>query len=602
MPEFILTTGSDIFPGPADNSGDDTIFALAGDDIVYAGNGNDILFGGDGIDTLYGGAGDDSIDLGLVPTSEAAFGGTGVDTLVLDYGLTTTKITAQFSTGAWSVLLDGLAGPTLDGFDRMEVNGSVRRDVLIGGNLGDVLIGNGGNDRLRGSGGDDDISDSWGVYDADGGTGNDILRVAGTNAKDRTAGLTFDALAGTISAGTSASGIFVNFERYEVEGTGRGDTIVTGDLDDGAAGLTGNDNITLGGGNDVGDGGAGADRLYGGTGNDTLYAGAPAATAAQQKDRLYGGDGDDLLSVETHSPGALFTYLGAVWDGGTGTDRLEFESTNAVLDLTGATLAGIETIAFSTALTFGLRVNLGQVTSSMNFDVGFGTLEFASGGILQMFGNLNMAAIRLFDGGQNLNIAFSTRTAPGTSASLIGGSGNDTIGGSARDEAIFGNGGDDLLVGNEGIDTIDGGAGNDTIYGSNGNDRIIGGGGGDLLYGASGGPINKDIFDYNAATDSGVAVGTFDTIGDFLVAGGGGVDFIDRFDLSTIDAMAGGFFNDTFSFIGTVGFTAEGQVRATQSGLDTLVELNIAGTSGAEMSILLIDFVATNLTQYDFFL
>ena len=30
--------------------------------------------------------------------------------------------------------------------------------------------------------------------------------------------------------------------------------------------------------------------------------------------------------------------------------------------------------------------------------------------------------------------------------------------------------------------------------------------------------------------------------------------------------------------------------------------MNIAGTSGAEMSIALLDFVAINLTQYDFFL
>ena len=148
-----------------------------------------------------------------------------------------------------------------------------------------------------------------------------------------------------------------------------------------------------------------------------------------------------------------------------------------------------------------------------------------------------------------------------------------------------------------------GGDGHDTIAGGDGNDRIIGGLGGDDLYGGSGGPVNKDIFVYASSADTGVTLGAdVDVIFDFLVAGGGGVDFIDRFDVVAIDAKASTTAADAFGFIGTAAFTAEGQIRATQAGLDTLIEFNISGTTDGEMWIVLKDFVATNLTQYDFFL
>ena len=71
----------------------------------------------------------------------------------------------------------------------------------------------------------------------------------------------------------------------------------------------------------------------------------------------------------------------------------------------------------------------------------------------------------------------------------------------------------------------------------------------------------------------------------------------------SIDAKAGGGANDTFSFIGTAAFTTEGQIRATQQGLDTVIEFNISGTTAdAEMWIMLQDFTAIDLTQFDFFL
>ena len=53
---------------------------------------------------------------------------------------------------------------------------------------------------------------------------------------------------------------------------------------------------------------------------------------------------------------------------------------------------------------------------------------------------------------------------------------------------------------------------------------------------------------------------------------------------------------------GTGGFTGEGQIRAVQSGDDTIVRFNISGPDTAEMEILLKNFTATDLDAGDFVL
>ena len=129
------------------------------------------------------------------------------------------------------------------------------------------------------------------------------------------------------------------------------------------------------------------------------------------------------------------------------------------------------------------------------------------------------------------------------------------------------------------------------------NDFLTGDAGVDFLAGGTG----KDIFDFNATTDSGTAFGSRDFIADFQVAPGSSTAFEDRFDLPTIDAKAGIPGNDMFTFIGLSGFTGEGQVRAVQDGVNTLLQFNTTGTGGTEMTITLGDFIAALLTSADFF-
>ncbi len=146
------------------------------------------------------------------------------------------------------------------------------------------------------------------------------------------------------------------------------------------------------------------------------------------------------------------------------------------------------------------------------------------------------------------------------------------------------------------INVLAGGAGNDRLNGRAGNDLLFGQAGKDTLIGGTG----SDRFVFQLVTDSTVAAP--DEINDFTVNPAATAAFIDRIDLSAIDARAGVAGNDAFTFIGSAAFTAEGQIRAVASGADTLIQINTTGTSGAEMAILLKTFTAANLAAVDFVL
>jgi Ca2+-binding RTX toxin-like protein len=157
--------------------------------------------------------------------------------------------------------------------------------------------------------------------------------------------------------------------------------------------------------------------------------------------------------------------------------------------------------------------------------------------------------------------------------------------------ALNGLGGNDLLLGNAGADLLDGGNGKDRLYGGAGQDRLTGGAARDVLSGDA----DADRFDFNATSDSGVTEASRDAIRDFAHG-------VDKIDLATIDAKASLAGNNAFTYIGAAGFSAEGQIRAVQDGTATIVEINVAGTSGAEMAIRLDNVTADVLNPGDFVL
>lgn len=182
--------------------------------------------------------------------------------------------------------------------------------------------------------------------------------------------------------------------------------------------------------------------------------------------------------------------------------------------------------------------------------------------------------------------------------SLRGLGGEDWLRGNDGVDSLKGGGGDDLIEGGAGIDVLQGGGGKDEIHGGAGSDRITGGFGKDTLSGGA----DKDRFIFTAIADSKPGTAAYDEITDFTVVAGTGAAFIDRIDLSAIDAKDGEAGHQAFRFIGTAGFTGEGQIRAVQDGTDTKLVINTQGSNGAEMTILLKDFTATTLTAADFIL
>ena len=111
-----------------------------------------------------------------------------------------------------------------------------------------------------------------------------------------------------------------------------------------------------------------------------------------------------------------------------------------------------------------------------------------------------------------------------------------------------------------------------------------------------------DIFDYNAVNESPVGVGR-DFIDNFE---GAGFAFIDRIDLSTIDARDSFLFpgNQAFSFVGVFGPFGIGTVRVVNVGANTLVQVNTDFDAAAEMEILVDDGAANafNWVATDFIL
>jgi Ca2+-binding RTX toxin-like protein len=188
--------------------------------------------------------------------------------------------------------------------------------------------------------------------------------------------------------------------------------------------------------------------------------------------------------------------------------------------------------------------------------------------------NINLAAGTFFHpNGEDLITLVSIEDVRGSSF-------NDTIVGGLAIDYLIGHVGNDALNGGGSSDLLEGGAGQDTMTGGAGSERFI----------------------FKAVTESGTSAATRDIITDFTVNPAAGTAFVDRLDMGVIDAQAGFAGNQAFTFIGGAAFTAEGQIRAIQSGANTIVEVNTTGATVAEMTIQLSNFTVANLTVADFIL
>ena len=210
---------------------------------------------------------------------------------------------------------------------------------------------------------------------------------------------------------------------------------------------------------------------------------------------------------------------------------------------------------------------------------------------------------------------------------LLGEDGNDWLDAGAGNDWLDGGAGNDTLYGGPGADVLRGGSGDDVLFGDvysdrsheisvnpadtitlyedvllggDGNDTLIGGYGADLMDGGAGADVfsirnlNEStlaapdvIINFNGAV---VAEQALQGLASYATVGAEG----DRIDLSEIDAIAGTPANDAFTFIGTTGFTAAGELRYQTSGTVTLIEGDVNGDRMADFRI------QVNIANYTF--
>jgi Ca2+-binding RTX toxin-like protein len=330
------------------------------------------------------------------------------------------------------------------------------------------------------------------------------------------------------------------------------------DLDDQHVGTAFADTFIEGRGNDKVEGAGGADRIFGGNGNDTLDGG-------DGNDLLDGGIGSDLLI------------------GGTGNDIYEVTPGDGILEAAGGLAGTADLIRFA---------GFAGQTYNLAFELNVENLTLAGDAATNGIGN---GVANIIVG----NAANNVLAGGGGKDTLNGGAGNDTysLGGDTTDVIIDGAGSDTIsstvtrslavyatienlaLAGTADINGTGNGLAN-SIVGNSGKNALKGGAQNDVLRGGLGtdahfGEAGNDRFVFVTAAESVVGAAR-DIIYD-LDKSGMGDDVIDLRSMAGVD-----------TFIGIGPFTAAGQVRIQQAGGNVLVQINTAGTSGAESEILLV--------------
>ncbi len=649
-------------------AGKDSVAGGGGSDTLTGGAGDDTLTGGAGSDyfRVWNGSADTSVD--TITDFTAGLGGDRLSMPTWGWGLNYypygdnpfasghVRLTQSGANTLFEVDPDGTIGAAvfhtvailnnvtrsllvadnLDGFDPNAMGGTAAADSLSGGAGNDEIYGFAGNDTLSGLAGNDRLYGGSNNDVLNGGNGND--RLYGNEGNDgMTGGAGYDSLTGGAGDDTLEGGDGVD-QLYADEGN------------DSLSGGTGNDSLTGGTGDDTLEGGDGHDELYGNEGNDSMAGGAGF-------DYLYGGAGDDTLDggadndsvyySDATGPVTVNLALGTATGAGIGSDTLisvervygsqyadiltgDWGNNSLRGDGGNDTLTGgagsddfevsygtsdtsVDTITDFIAGPSGDRLSMGTTGSSNPFlsgharltqsgantlfemdpDGAVGADTFRTVAILINVTRSHLVAYNVINA---LASVFDPNTINGTAEdnSLSGGMGNEEIYGLAGNDTLSGLAGDDRLYGGAGNDVLDGGVGSDWLTGDEGNDSMAGGAGSDTLTGDAGndtltGGVGTDYFSvWNGAADTSV-----DTITDFLAGPGG-----DRLSTPT--------WGLTYYTSGDNPF-ASGHVRLTQSGANTLFEVDPDGSVGAGVfravailnNVITSNLVADNLNGFD---
>ncbi|MFO1070015.1 MAG: calcium-binding protein [Geminicoccaceae bacterium] len=362
-------------------------------------------------------------------------------------------------------------------------------------------------------------------------------------------------------------------------------------------GTGGFDEIRANGGDDVILAKGGADRVYGGAGNDEIHGdgGDDFAMGGSGADSIDGGVGRDVVAYGDSGSAVSVDLASGIGIGGTAA---------------GDRLAGIEDVIGSgyNDQLFGDDVANLAIAGAGNDQVegrgGDDRLYGQGGTDTVVGGNGDDVLVGGANGDRHYGGAgFDTASFAGAAAGVLldlasgqktGDAAGDTYIGIERYQ---GSGYGDTFRAAAGGSDMDGADGNDLLFGSAAVDELGGGNGADLVEGGGGadhmsGGDGADSFVFQSLADSGIATADRDIIFDFSHAEG------DRIDLGGIDARPASAADNAFTFIGSDGFSAAGQVRFTHVGGSTVIELNTEGGSGAEMKITLAGVIELHAADF----
>jgi Ca2+-binding RTX toxin-like protein len=496
-------------------------------DTLYGTSAGDTISGLNGDDSLKGFGGADRLD-----------GGNGIDTVF--YGDSSAGVGINLGTGR------GVGG-SAEG-DRL-----ISIESVFGSNFNDSIIGSSAANRLHGAEGKDVIKGGGGNDYLDGGSGNDVL-VAGLGQSVLDGGSGDDTLKGTGGSDTLIGGTGIDTADYSGIGIGVAVSLTTGrashgylppwpnDIPDWAVvdHLSGIENIT---GSAYGDflmGDGGVNVLRGMDGEDSLDGRAGA-------DLAYGGTDNDHYHVDNAGDFA-WEYAGEGYDTVRATVSYTLTAGSAIERLVPADLQGTAAINL-TGNELGNEIWGNYGDNVINGGAGADIMRGWKGNDTYIVDNPGDDVFEngdIYSTPENESEGFDTVL---TSVSF-------DVGLYSEIEVLQATGTADLyLIGSLDNNRIIGNAGNNAILGSYGKDTMSGGAGYDVFVWQSVNEIGWFNLDPDIVTDLNRAEG-------------------DLLDFGIIDADETVFGDQDFTFIGTSGFTAPGQINWTTNGTDTFIQLN----------------------------
>jgi len=426
--------------------------------------------------------------------------------------------------------------------------GGVRSDTLDGGDGNDVIEGGDGTDTLLLASAPSNVAFDgahWTVTSADGAdkiTGVEIIDSGGANRTLLVGGGGFATIQEAIDAASDGDTIIVADGTFDEDlnidkavtilGAHAGEVGIAGTRDatddDGETNIIGHARITASGPvtidgvrfvNDV-------STTLGGPSNPTLYVGTAfnhvitnsifystvkgGVTSVDDRaimlPALSGTDVTITVSGNLISGGQHGAFSDASWgrgiwsDGGDGItlviadNTIEYSRSGINADMGGSNILHIEGNTFNTD---GTGIATGVDTDGLSI----ADNTFHNVGTDFNFRNLTSSVT--FDAQAAIDTLASTGVAAQDTVVVLGGSGADTIKGTAGADYIDGNnhpsqgaaadaddidgrGGDDFIYGRGGNDMLKGGDGSDHVDGGDGDDTVAGGGGSDNLEGGAG--------------------------------------------------------------------------------------------------------------------